>query len=59
MSIFTMSNIYTAVWPEGKFSKLIEYNDEVVASMNTDNIYGDQQYWSTIAQNPDYNRPGA
>ena len=58
MSIFNMNRVYSPeVWPDGKFSKIIEYNDELEALYEGYNVFGDQQYWSTIAQNPEYNRP--
>ncbi len=58
MSLFSMSCVYTPeVWPSDKFSKIIQYNDDIEALYEGYNVYGDQEYWSTVAQNPVYNRP--
>lgn len=59
-SIFNFNNIYTDVWPldpNGNpiFSMLIQANDDMVSQI-VDNVYGEQPYFSTVAENPDYNR---
>lgn len=58
MAIFNFSRVYSnEVWPMDVFSKLIQDNQEM------DDQYRNhrpgeynQPYWSTVAQNPDYNR---
>ena len=48
---------FDSVYPISEiFSKVIQDNDEMNAQYTDFNVYGDQPYWSTIAQNPDYNR---
>lgn len=60
--MFDFSNVYATVWPtdpnsgEPIFSLIIQANQDMESSI-IDNVYGDQPYFSTVAQNPDYNRP--
>ena len=63
MSIFNFNRVYTEdVWPNDEngepiFSMLIQNNDDFTSSI-VDNVYGEQPYFSTIGQNPEYNRSG-
>lgn len=58
MAIFNFDRVYTEeVWPSDIFSKIIQNNEEIDAQYRDYNVYGDQLYWSTVAQNPDFNRP--
>lgn len=55
-------NVYTEVWPtdpitgEPIFSMIIQANQDMEASI-IDNVYGEQEMWSAIAQDPELNRP--
>lgn len=40
----------------GIFSKIIQDNDSMNNEYTNINVYGQQDFWSTVAQNPDYNR---
>lgn len=56
MGIFDTVNVYDGVWPVGEdgnpiFSKIVQDNLDFEQSF-VDNIYGDQEYFSTIGQNP-------
>lgn len=58
MALFNFNRVYTEqVWPTGIFSKVIQNNVEMDSQYRDYNVFGDQEYWSTIAQNPEYNRP--
>lgn len=58
MSLFNFNRVYSEqVWPSGIFSKIIQNNTDIDEQYQEYNVYGDQLYWSTIAQNPEYNRP--
>lgn len=57
MALFNFNRVYTEdVWPTGIFSKIIQDNTVMDDQYANNNVYGDQLYWSTVAQNPDYNR---
>ena len=57
MAIFNFNRVYGEdIWPTGIFSKVIQDNQVMDDMYRNHNIYGEQLYWSTVAQNPDYNR---
>lgn len=57
MAIFNFDRVYSEeVWPMDVFSQIIQNNETMDEQYREINVYGDQEYWSTVAQNPDYNR---
>ena len=38
------------------FSKIIQDNESMNNEYTDQNVYGQQDFWSTVAQNPEYNR---
>lgn len=57
MALFNFNRVYSEeVWPMDVFSKIIQDNQIMDDQYKEINVYGDQEYWSTVAQNPDYNR---
>lgn len=54
-SLFNFDCVYDN--SSGNFSKIIQDNDDMNQEYANNNVYaGQQDYWSTVAQNPDYNR---
>lgn len=54
-SLFNFDCVYDN--SSGNFSKIIQDNDNMNQEYANINVYdGQQDYWSTVAQNPDYNR---
>lgn len=56
------ANVYDGVWPTDPetgdpiFSLIIQANQDMEGSI-IDNVYGDQQWFSRVAQDPYLNRP--
>lgn len=58
--MFDFSNVYDGVWPttesgDPMFSLIIQDNEPFHEAI-IDNVYGDQEYFSTVAQDPDHQR---